>query len=99
MLTLWRDSQAVLQQQVDGPFLLQEVMPLSATLEKLAIAGLQSMDYTERGEHPPEAWKVEQLALIEQSRKPQAQLLIAVAPPIQKLIETSVGQGAPFPAK
>ena len=99
MLTLWRDSQAVLLQQVDGPFLLQEVMPLSGTLDKLAIAGLQSMDYMDHGEHPPDAWKVEQFALIDQARKPQAQLLIMVAPPIQKLIETSIGQAAPLPEK
>ena len=34
----------------------------------------------------------EQLALVEQAEKPQAQLLIMVAPSVEKLIQASAGQ-------
>jgi hypothetical protein len=39
------------------------------------------------------------LSAIEQIKKPQAQVLLVVAPSVQKLIEASAGQTSALPAK
>jgi hypothetical protein len=41
------------------------------------------------GSVAPDAWKAQQLTLIEQAKKPRAGLLLMVAAPIQQLIEAS----------
>jgi len=91
-LTKWRDQRTSLEPLVAHSFLLKEVLPISQNLSSLATAGLASLDYIEKSEHAPEAWKMEQLKMVEQASKPQAQLLLMVASPIQKLIEAAAGQ-------
>jgi hypothetical protein len=71
---------------------MKEVMPVSQSLSTLAATGLQAMDYVDHSERMPDTLKAAQLALIQQMEKPQAQVLIAVAPSIQKLVEFSAGQ-------
>jgi hexosaminidase len=92
LLTRWRDNQANLEPVLEKSFLLKEVEPVSQNLSSLGAAGLRALDYLDSGERAPEAWKAEQLALVEQARKPNAQLLLMIAPSIQKLIEKSAGQ-------
>jgi len=53
---------------------------------------LQALDYLDRGEHPPEAWASQQLALVQQAFQPKAQVLVMIAPAVQKLIQASAGQ-------
>jgi len=92
MLTRWRDNQPTLQPLLEKSFLLKEVTPVSQNLSALSTAGLQALDYLDRGEHAPESWRTEQLALVEQAKKPNAQLLVMIVPSVQKLIEKSAGQ-------
>jgi hexosaminidase len=92
MLMRWRDNQMGLQPLVTQSFLLKEVVPVSQNLSAVAVAGLQAMGYLDRGERAPDTWKTEQLAQIEQAKKPQGQLLIMVAPSVQKLVEAA-GEG------
>jgi len=92
MLTRWRDNQATLQPLLEKSFLLKEVAPVSQNLSALSTAGLQALDYLDRGERAPESWKTEQFALVEQAKKPNAQLLLMIVPSVQKLIEKSAGQ-------
>jgi hexosaminidase len=92
MLSRWRDNDTDLQPQPEGSFLLKEAAPISKNLSALGGAGLAALDYLDRGEHPSAAWVADQLALIEQAKKPQAQLLLAVAPAVEKLILASAGQ-------
>jgi hexosaminidase len=101
LLNRWRDNQVELQPQFEQSLLLQEVAPLSQNLSALGAAGLAALDYLDRSEPAPGAWVTAQLALVEQATKPQAQLLIMVAPSVGKLIQTSAGQPAPAssPAK
>ncbi|GAC1433420.1 MAG: hypothetical protein NVS1B11_15850 [Terriglobales bacterium] len=94
-LLLWRDNQGKLQPLEDQSFLMKEVVPLSQNLSALAAAGLQAMDYMDRGEHAADSWHTEQTALVQQASKPQAQLLIMIAPSIQKLIDASADQRTP----
>jgi hexosaminidase len=99
LLTRWRDNQTNLQPLETESFLLEEIVPLSQDLAAIATAGLQALDYIDRGKRAPKGWATEQFALLEQAQKPQAQLLLMVAPSVQKLIEDSSGQKAPAPSK
>jgi len=98
-LTRWHDNQTSLQPLENQSFLLKEIVPLSQDLSAVATAGLQALEYLDRGARAPDAWATQQFALLEQAQKPKAQLLLMVAPPVLKLIEASSGQKAPPPHK
>ncbi len=55
---------------------------------------LHALDAITKGQPAPDSWKAQQLAIIEQVKKPKAQLLLAPAPAAQKLIESAVAGGA-----
>src|SRR6266705_768210 len=82
-LMLWRDSQAKLQPLAEQSYLLKEVVPISQDLSSLGNAGLRAMDYLESGQHAPSDWATEQLGLVEQAKKPKAQVLLMIAPSVQ----------------
>ena len=86
---MWRDNDVRLQPVLQRSFLLQQVEPLSQELSALGAAGFQALDFVDKGQTAPAYWKSQQLALIEQAKKPQADLLLMVAPAIQKLVEAS----------
>lgn len=88
-LAKWRDNDARLQPVLDRSFLLNEDKPLSADLTTLAAAGLQALDSLDKNQPLPDAWRTEQSEVVQRSLKPRANLVIMVAPPIQKLIETA----------
>jgi hexosaminidase len=85
-LVKWRDNDANLQPVLDRSFLLAEDKPLSEDLAALAAAGLQALDRIGKNQPLPDTWRAGQLAVVERSMKPRANLLVMVAPPIQKLI-------------
>ena len=91
-LVLWKDNDAKLLPLETQSFLLKEDVLLSHNLSALAASGLEAMDYLDRGEHPYDAWKTQQVALMKQVQEQKAQLLIMVAPSIQKLIDSITGQ-------
>ncbi len=99
LLSRWRDNQVELQPQFEKSLLLKEVAPLSQNLSALGAAGLTALDYLDRGEPAPAAWVAAQLALVEQASKPQAQVLIMVAPPVGKLVQASAGLPSSSSAK
>ena len=99
LLSRWRDNQIELQPLAEKSFLVKEVLQLSQNLSALGAAGLEALDYLEHGERAPEQWRSQQLALIEQAKKQQAQLLLMIAPAVQKLIEASATPGAASAAK
>jgi hexosaminidase len=98
-LTRWRDNQVELQPLAEKSLLVKEVLPLSRNLSTLGTAGLVALDYLDHGERAPDQWRSQQLALIEQAKKQQAQLLLMIVPAVQKLIEASVTPGAASAAK
>jgi len=91
-LTKWRDNAEELGRIAENSSILNEVMPVSQNLSALGAAGLQALDYLDRGEKAPEAWKNQQLALLQQATGPKAQVLLMVASPVQKLIQFSAGE-------
>ena len=88
-LTRWRDNDAQLKPTLEKSALLTEDVPVSEMLSRLGAIGLQALDYAERGERPPDTWLVEQRAFLETLRKPQAELRLAIAPSIEKLVNLS----------
>lgn len=93
-LTAWRDNDAALQPLAQRSFLVQEVAGRSQDLSTLALAGLAALDAIAKGQPAPDSWKAQQLAILEQVKKPKAQLLLIPAPAVQKLIEAPAAGGA-----
>jgi len=90
-LESWRENYARLEPLIQNSFLLKEVEPLSLSLASLGATGVQALDYIDKGGHAPDGWKAQQLAMIEQAKKPKANLRLAIAPAVQMLVESSAG--------
>ena len=91
-LLSWKNNEHDLQPTAARSQLVAEVAPLSHDLSALASAGLLALEYLDRGEKAPQGWATEQLAMVQQAFQPKAQLLLMVAPPVQKLIQASAGE-------
>jgi len=98
-LTIWRDNDAILQVLAQRSFLVKEVAATSQDLSALGAAGLAALDAIAKGQPAPDSWKAQQLAILEQVKKPKAQLLLIPAPAVQKLIEVATAGGACSAAK
>jgi hexosaminidase len=96
-LVKWQGNHPALKPLPERSFLLTEDQPLSEDLATLSAAGLRALDAIGKNQPLPEAWRTEQLAVVERSMKPRANLLIMVAPSIQKLIEAASPQTASHP--
>ena len=92
-LTTWRDNDAILQPLAQRSFFVKEVAANSQDLSALGAAGLSALDAIAKSQPAPDSWKAQQLAIIEQVKKPKAQLLLIPAPAVQKLIEAAVAGG------
>jgi hexosaminidase len=91
-LTTWRDNDTRLHPLLEQSVLLQEDVPLSQSLSALGAAGLQALDYLDKGQPAPESWKAQQSAVIDQAKRRQADILLMVLVPVQELVEASAGQ-------
>ena len=89
LLLASRDNGNELRPLLQNSFLLKELAPVSQTLSSLAGAGLQALDYIDKGERGPDSWHKEQIAIFQQAEKPVADLFLAVAPAVHKLVEAS----------
>ena len=88
-LKQWQLNHANLQPLLEQSFLLAEDKPLSEDLSTLAAAGLQALDALDKSQPLPDQWRIDQLAVVTRSKSTRANLLLMVAPPIQKLIEAA----------
>lgn len=91
-LTTWRDNDARLHPVLAQSALLQEDLPLSQSLSALGAAGLQALDYLDKGQTAPDSWKAQQNAVIEQAKTRQADMTLMVVAPVQQLVDASAGQ-------
>jgi len=94
-LTQWRDNDSALQPLLQNSFLLKEVVRVSQNLALLGAAGLQALDYIDARKAAPSEWRAQQVAMIQQAAKPTADLVLAVAPALQKLVEGSAALTTP----
>jgi hexosaminidase len=88
-LILWRDNDAKLHPLLEQSSLIQEDVPISQNLAMVAAAGLQALDYLDKGQTEPELWKTQQMAVIEQAKKPVAGLLLQVNAPVEQLVQAA----------
>jgi hexosaminidase len=98
-LALWRDNDGKLQPLIQRSFLVKEVAARSQDLSALGATGLAALDAISKGQAASDSWKSQQLAIIEQVKKPKAQLLLTPTPAVQKLIEAAAAGGACSAAK
>lgn len=99
-LEKWRDNDVLLRPLAQQSSFVQEALPQSESLSALAAAGLEALDYLDRGEKAPNAWETQQLQIVQQAIQPKAQVLLMVAGPVQKLVQASAGEkatGLPLP--
>jgi hexosaminidase len=92
-LGAWRDNNATLQPLLNQSFLGQELEPISTNLSALGSAGLSALDCLEKSSPCAEQWRTQQLAVVEATKAPKADLLLTVAGPVQQLIEASAQSG------
>lgn len=88
-LVLWRDNDNQLEALLQNSFLLKELSPVSQNLASLAAAGLAALDFIDKGQAAPDSWHRQQLAMIQQAEKPTADLILAAAPAVQKLVDAA----------
>jgi len=89
----WRDNDARLQPLAQRSFLVQEVAGRSHTLSILGAMGLAALDLIAKRQPAPDSWKAQQLASIEELKKPQAQLLLIPVAAVQKFVEAAASGG------
>jgi hexosaminidase len=90
-LSHWRDNDEKLQRVATQSTIVQEVAPLSQSLSSISAAGLQALDFMDRGEKAPKEWETQQLAAMQQAFQPKGQVMLMVVPSVQKLIQASAG--------
>jgi len=89
LLLAWRDNDNELRPLLQNSYLLKELSPVSQTLSSLGGVGLQALDDIDKGERGSDSWHKEQIAIFQEVEKPAADLFLAVAPAVQKLVEAS----------
>src|SRR5580658_9746463 len=90
-LAQWRDNDSALQPLLQNSFLLKEVAPVSQNLAALGAAGLQALASIDARKPTAAEWRQQQSAAIQQAAKPTADLVLVIAPAVQKLVEASSG--------
>jgi len=93
LLVAWRDNDNELRPLLQNSFLLKELAPVSQSLSSLAASGLQALDYIDKGQRAPDSSHKEQIAILQQTEKPAADLILAVTPAVRKLVEASATSG------
>jgi hexosaminidase len=91
-LTDWRNNDGKLAPVLEKNALLKEIVPISQNLQTCAAAGLQAIEYLNHGGAAPAGWRNQQLAMLKQAEKPQAELLNMIAPTIEKLVAATTPQ-------
>ena len=87
LLERWRDNDGRLRPVLESS-LLQELAPQSQSLSELGVAGVEALDYLDQGHPAPQDWTDRQLKLIQQASQPKAQVLLAIAPAVEKLVRS-----------
>jgi hexosaminidase len=89
LLSTWKDNADGLKPVVVQSFLLKEIEPLGELMSEFIETGLQALNYIESRQIPPEEWVAEAASTLARAEKPQAEMLIAIAPHLKKIIEAA----------
>lgn len=88
-LVLWRDNDAKLQPLLQRSFLTQYLEPVSRNLSQVAGIGLQALDDLQENRLVSAEVRQRNIIFLEASAKPQAVLLLMVAPSVERLVEAT----------
>jgi hexosaminidase len=86
-LLQWRDNDAKLQSFLPGSVFLSDLAPLSHDLSALGSVGLEALDTIESGQPMAQEKRSQQLAIVEASSAPHAEMMIVIVPAIRHLVE------------
>jgi hexosaminidase len=92
-LTVWKNNDARLKPILASHFLLNEIEPVSATLSAVASIGLQALDDLEAGKSGSAVWTQQSRAALEDAKKSQAELTIAIVPGVEELVAAASSPG------
>jgi hexosaminidase len=87
-LVLWRDNDAKLAPSLAKSELTVELVPVSQSLRQVGEVGLRALDALQKGEAVSADERKQDLAEIAAAEKPQAVLLMMVAPPVESLLKS-----------
>jgi hexosaminidase len=88
-LTLWRDNDAKLQPLLARSYLTQDLAPVSRNLSRVAEIGLQALDDLREKRVVPRDTRQQNIEFLKAAGKPQAVLLLMVAPSVELLVEAT----------
>jgi hexosaminidase len=88
-LVLWRDNDAKLQPLLKRSFLIQDLAPVSRNLFKVAEIGLQALDDLQKNHTVSADARQRNIEFLRLSAKPQAVLLLMVAPSVELLVQAT----------
>jgi hexosaminidase len=88
-LTLWRDNDAKLQPLLERSYLTQDLAPLSRNLSQVAEIGLQALDDLREKRVVNTDVRERNIEFLKSSEKPQAVLLLMVAPSVELLVQAT----------
>jgi hexosaminidase len=98
-LTVWRDNDAKLPPLIQRSYLAKQVGSTSRDLSAVATAGLAALDALEHPGNADEAWRAQQLVVLQQAENQKDQLLLMPVGAIQKLVEAVAAGGSCSAAK
>jgi hexosaminidase len=88
-LVLWRDNDAKLQPLLKRSFLTQDLAPVSRNLSQVAEIGLQALDDLQKKHAVSADARQRNIQFLQLSAKPQAVLLLMVAPSVELLVQAT----------
>jgi hexosaminidase len=88
-LVLWRDNDARLQPLLKQSYLTQDLAPVSYNLFRVAEVGLQALDDLKENRFVRADVRQRNIDFLKSSAKPQAVLLLMVAPSVELLVQAT----------
>ena len=88
-LVLWRDNDAKLQPLLARSYLTQDLVPVSRNLAEVAEIGLRTLDDLQSNRRLNADARQKNIEFLKASARPQAVLLLMVAPSVQLLVEAT----------
>jgi hypothetical protein len=93
-LVRWRDNDAILQPTLGQSSLTEELVPLSHSLNRVAVIGLQALDDLQNHHSVSTDTLQQNIAYLESAQKPQADLILMVAPSVELLLKAAGPQSS-----
>ncbi len=87
LLESWAENAAAVRQTLQNNSLLNEDLPLADATVRLCKTGQEALAFLDSGGKASADWKDKSLAAVKQDSQRQADILVMIAPAIQKLVE------------